>query len=297
MKINNIYYTLNESQHTATVTYGGFEADGYATAEYTGKITIPATVEHENATYNVTLIGKHAFQNCTELTAVAFPDNITEIYEYAFQNCSKIKNLVLPYETKRINSFAFSSCTALEALELPYMIQLINNRAFENCIALTAVTSLSPAPSYLGSTPFLGVDMSIPVTVQGSSLDSYKYYEQNHPWGNFTNFITAASLDEVKSHVKNVINETLESYSSVDYIGNLAMNFCQRIEAATTIKQVETLRTEGVYAVTYAVSTYQATLGEMGTECDDCPAVEVSKGIKTVILYNPEKVEFKKLAE
>ena len=35
-------------------------------------------------------------------------------------------------------------------------------------------------------------------------------------------------------------------------------------------------------------------LGEMGTPCDDCPAVEVTKGTKTVKLYNPEKVEFGK---
>lgn len=34
--------------------------------------------------------------------------------------------------------------------------------------------------------------------------------------------------------------------------------------------------------------------GEMGTPCDDCPAVEVSKGTTTIQLYNPDKVEFKK---
>lgn len=84
------------------------------------------------------------------------------------------------------------------------------------------------------------------------------------------------------------------SYSSINYIGNLALNFCQRIGAATTIEQVESLGTEGLYAVTYAVSTYQEILGEMGDECTDCPAIEVTKGAKKVTLYNPEKVEFMK---
>ena len=37
-----------------------------------------------------------------------------------------------------------------------------------------------------------------------------------------------------------------------------------------------------------------AALGEMGTPCTDCPAIEVKKGTTTVKLYNPEKVEFKK---
>lgn len=35
-----------------------------------------------------------------------------------------------------------------------------------------------------------------------------------------------------------------------------------------------------------------ATLGTMGTECTDCPAVEVTKGDKSVKLYQPDKVEF-----
>lgn len=288
VKIGNLYYLLDSEHHTATVTYGGLEADGYATAEYTGSITIPATVEHENGTYNVTLIGKHAFRNCTNLTAVTFPDDITEINDYAFYNCSKITNLVLPYNTYYIHSNAFSSCTGLKTLELPYKIQAIDNLAFENCSALTAITSLSPAPCPLGHSPFNGVSKSIPVTVQGSSLAAY----QQGPWGGFTNFVTNTDLDAAKTDAKSAINEALGSYSSVTYIGNLAMGFCQRIEAVTTIGQVEALGTEGLYAVTYAVSTYQEILGEMGDPCTDCPAVNVIKGTKTVKLYNPEKVEF-----
>ena len=35
-------------------------------------------------------------------------------------------------------------------------------------------------------------------------------------------------------------------------------------------------------------------LGEMGTECEECPAVEVKKGNETIILYGPESVTFKK---
>ena len=290
VKIGNLYYLLDNEHHTAAVTYGGLEADGYATAEYTGSITIPATVEYENATYNVTLIGEHAFQNCTGLTAITFPDNITEINKYAFYNCSKITNLVLPYNAYYIHSYAFSSCTGLKTIELPYKIQAIDNLAFENCSALTAITSLSPAPSALGYSPFNGVSKSIPVTVQGSSLNAY----QQGPWGGFTNFVTNTNLDTAKANAKNAISTVLGSYYSVDYIGNLALNFCQRIEAATTVGQVNELRTEGVYAVTYAISTYQEILGEMGEACDDCPAVEVIKGTKTVKLYNPEKVEFLK---
>ena len=46
------------------------------------------------------------------------------------------------------------------------------------------------------------------------------------------------------------------------------------------------------------MDTYKAgkaeAFGEMGTECEDCPAVEVKKNTKTIILYGPESVTFKK---
>ncbi len=288
VKINNIYYILNKEKHTATVTYGGLEIDDYVTAEYQGNITIPATVEYENATYNVSFIGEHAFQNCTELTAITFPEDIQEIEFYAFYNCSKIKNLVLPLYTTDIYDYAFASCTALKTLELPYMIHFIGDKAFNNCSALTAMTSLSPTPSILADGPFDGVDKSIPVTIQSNSLTLY----QEGPWGIFSNFVTNTSLDEAKTNAKNAIVAALGSYSFVNYIGSLAMNFCQHIDASTTVDAVNSLRTEGVYAVTYSIKTYQATFGEMGEECHDCPSVEVIKGGNKVILYNPEKVEF-----
>ena len=36
-------------------------------------------------------------------------------------------------------------------------------------------------------------------------------------------------------------------------------------------------------------------LGEMGEPCEDCPAVDVTKGTTTIRLYSPEKVEFRKM--
>ena len=42
------------------------------------------------------------------------------------------------------------------------------------------------------------------------------------------------------------------------------------------------------------VNPLKEFLGEMAEPCEDCPSIEVTKGDKTVKLYNPEKVEFKK---
>lgn len=267
VKIGNLYYTLDSEHHTATVTYGGLEAYGYATEEYTGSISIPESVTYDDATYSVTSIGGHAFQNCVGLTAITMPITVTKIDDNAFYSCKGLKTVLLPS-----------------------LLSSIGNMSFFDCSAITSINCLAATPCVLGTDAFHGVNESIPVTVPEGSLEAY----QQGPWGGFTNFVFNQSLDAAKTAAKNAITAALGSYYSVSYIGNLALNFCLRIDAATTIEQVEALGTEGLYAVTYAVSTYQEILGEMGDECTDCPTVEVTKGAKKVTLYNPEKVEFKK---
>ncbi len=73
------------------------------------------------------------------------------------------------------------------------------------------------------------------------------------------------------------------------------------INDATDVTTIAEAKDIALQILNVALPIYNASktnaFGEMGTECDDCPAVEVSKGTKTIRLYNPEKVKFKKLAE
>ncbi len=293
VKIGNLYYILNAENHTATVTYGGLEQDGYATAEYTGNVTIPATVtDGEGATYDVTTIGKHAFHNCSGLTGITLPESIARIGDYAFNSCSRIQSVAIPapFVTVTIGDYAFQSCTALESLTLPNLLSRIGDFGFAGCSALSSILCLATTPCPLGTDAFLDVDKTIPVTVRTSSLASYR----NSQWGVFTNFVSDTNLDALKTAARNAILEALGSYTSNSYIVNMALSFSLRIESALTADAVNALRTEGVYAIAYSISAYEEFFGEMGDQCSDCPAVEVVKGSKSIKLYNPEKVEFKK---
>lgn len=60
-EVDGIFYNINGNE--ATVTYNGLY-------DYSGSVTIPATVTYNGTTYPVTSIGKFAFYNCSSLTSV-----------------------------------------------------------------------------------------------------------------------------------------------------------------------------------------------------------------------------------
>ena len=64
----------------------------------------------------VTTVGAYAFQNCSSLTSVSFP-NVTSIGDYAFNAANKLAKADLPKVTS-IGQHGFSAANALEALIL-----------------------------------------------------------------------------------------------------------------------------------------------------------------------------------
>ena len=77
---NTISYTEVE------VTYRGNSCTEYHN-EYTGAVTIPATVTYNNNTYRVTSIGDEAFYGCWGLTTITIPKRVTSIGSSAFKGC------------------------------------------------------------------------------------------------------------------------------------------------------------------------------------------------------------------
>ena len=88
-KINGIYYVLDSSTKTASVTYTGtgtnpssrYSYNNPGSTAYTGSITIPATITApgDGKTYSVTSIGEYAFCACTGLTSINIPNSVTII--------------------------------------------------------------------------------------------------------------------------------------------------------------------------------------------------------------------------
>ena len=100
------------------------------TYNYTGNITIPATVEYDDVTWDVTEIGAQAFAMSTGLTGVTLSNGLETIGDYAFAYCSGLATISIPNTVTSIGTGAFGGCTSLASLTIPTSVTSIGANAF-----------------------------------------------------------------------------------------------------------------------------------------------------------------------
>ena len=174
-EVNGIYYNINSDGTSVGVTYKGNYYDYYDN-EYSGAVTIPASVTYSGKTYSVTSIGSHAFAYCSGLTSVSIGNSVTEIGEDAFDKCSglkkveisnleawckisfynvdanpiyyshnlflngqEIKNLIIPESVQELKSYVFLGCRGLTSVSIGNSVTSIGYAAFWKCSGLTSV--------------------------------------------------------------------------------------------------------------------------------------------------------------
>ena len=102
-KSGKIFYNVidEDAKHVA-VTYDesncSYLEDSFGEPfcnDYSGFLSIPATVIYNGVLYRVTSIGYRALANCKDLTSVKLPPSITSIHDGAFINCKALKSIEL----------------------------------------------------------------------------------------------------------------------------------------------------------------------------------------------------------
>jgi hypothetical protein len=118
-KVDSICYQItSEEELTVAVTYQGstylFDENNYS-----GSLTIPATVTNDGKAYKVTSIAAGAFYNCKNITDITIPNSVTRIEDMSFFGCSGIKSIVLHDSLEYIGGRAFNSCSSLNEINFP----------------------------------------------------------------------------------------------------------------------------------------------------------------------------------
>ena len=86
VEVDGIYYNLNQTNKTATVTFKGSSYDSYDN-EYSGEVVIPQKFIYDGITYSVTSLGDGCFWGCTGLTSITIPNSVTSLGSYCFEAC------------------------------------------------------------------------------------------------------------------------------------------------------------------------------------------------------------------
>ena len=105
-EVDGIYYNKNSDGTSVSVTFKGSSYYDYS-YEYSGAVTIPASVTYYGRTYSVTSIGNAAFYDCSGLTSVVIPNSVKSIGDYAFYNCSGLTSVSIGNSVTSIGEDAF----------------------------------------------------------------------------------------------------------------------------------------------------------------------------------------------
>lgn len=218
--INGIYYTLNNSKSTATVTKPN------NLSEYTGDIVIPSSVTSGGKNYSVIEIESSAFKNTT-ITSISLPSSIKKINQYAFMDCTSLNTINMYGGTLSITNDAFEGCTGLARV-------YYNGTMAEWCAIDFGGDEATPmcyaTDLYINNTLVSRNTLSIPEGV--TSIGNYTFY-------NFQR-ITAVSLPSSgllsigNSAFKKCINlSSVVIPNSVTALGNNAFMGCTKLATVT----------------------------------------------------------------
>ena len=101
-------------------------------------VSIPSTVNYNNRTYTVTVIGQGGYDSygsgssnsfSSNLKSIQLPNSIVEINSYCFYKCSNLSEINIPNSVTTIKESAFSCCD-LTSLVIPKSVKKIDYHAF-----------------------------------------------------------------------------------------------------------------------------------------------------------------------
>ncbi|MCQ2303774.1 MAG: leucine-rich repeat domain-containing protein [Bacteroidales bacterium] len=234
----------------------------------------------------------HAWSPDTKKGTITFDSDVTTITVNAFKG-SKLISMTLPSTITTIMGNVFQDCSNLTSITFEGVVPIFDEAAF-NGTAQAPVTLILPEDWNYNAAP-----------TDNQTAWHGGYFNSNI-------YSTQESTD--KQAALDAITEAMGGHPESAYLQSLVAEYVTNINNAPNRPTVNTNKDAAIAILAPIVAIYPSifaegdavgyargfgegkseALGEMGTECDDCPAVEVTKGEKTIILYHPESVTFKK---
>lgn len=101
----------------------------------------------QNYTLNINegtvVVNKYAFQGCSGLTKIIFPNSLKRIETNAFKDCTSLAELTIPNSVQKIGYQAFYGCNALTSVSIPFVGYELNSSEYFNVIFGNVPTKLA----------------------------------------------------------------------------------------------------------------------------------------------------------
>ena len=240
-EIDGLYYDLDASTRTATVTYQSTTSTNYSSLA--SNLVIPSSVTADGVTYSVTTIGIEAFAYCTTLESIRIPASVTQVGENCFSSL-----VYSPfYKCTALKSVHFDDGTEPIVLGANYGYGLFDNCPLEEVYIgrnitydYTDYTNIESFLKRYGYSAFYNQTKLSKITISSdvTEIPAYLFY------GNTS--LTITTLSNVKKIGTSAFQgctklTTLNLGQDLVEIGNDAFNGCSSItkltlsDATTTI--------------------------------------------------------------
>ena len=181
--------------------------------EETKTVDILSSVTINDIEYQVTSIGKRAFEGRDDIEYLSIPWSVKSIGEFAFIDCGnnitvniadpeswcqmelgnehssplacakkvlvfdiETDNIIIPEGVTFIGNYTFYQCRCIKSLTIPSTVTFIGSSAFEGCTGLTSLT-LNEGLESVGGSAFEGCSglqtLTIPSTVNTISINAF----------------------------------------------------------------------------------------------------------------------------
>ena len=181
---------------------------------------------------NATSIGKGAFADCSNLTAVQLGNGLISLGDSAFSSCYNLQAIPFPSTLKTIGNYAFYQCNRFTTIDIPGSVTFLGDGAFKGCTKLTSVSINSNAimsKAYSNTSNFS--------TIFGSQVQSFTLSDAITAIGDYA-FYKYTSLPAI----------TIPD--NVTTIGSSAFYGCISLPAITIPDNVTTIGSSAFYGCT-----------------------------------------------
>ncbi len=184
-----------------------------------GEVVLPATIVHEGITYHVTRIGDDAFRGCP-ITSIDIPEGVTAINFFAFNGCSRLEYIEFPNSLVSLGRWVFYNCRSIKNLNIPRNL---------TDIAYTALAGLSGLVYYTCS-PFNPKFKAVDGILYNKDMTMLVAYPQAAAATSFTIPSTITSLYDYCLHNCDNLTE-INIPESVTYFGMNIFSASDNIES------------------------------------------------------------------